>query len=782
MDTMTLPFRIKTKASEDTVRAKLTVNGIVQGVGFRPFIFNLANAYNLKGFVTNTGQGVHIEVQGWADSIQAFAQAVRRQAPPLSYIDEMNLTLLPAVETSGFIIRPSEDSRQNHTFIAPDSALCPDCLRELFDPADRRYLYPFINCTHCGPRFTIIQKVPYDRPFTAMAPFTMCPQCAAEYEDPANRRFHAQPNACPECGPQVWFEETASPPFAEKDAAFDAAVSFLQEGKIVAIKGLGGFHLAVDATNAQAVARLRARKFREEKPFAVMLADLAAVKQICEVNPQEADLLKGKESPIVLLHKKRMNPIAEDVAPGNRRLGVMLPYTPVHHILLHRLAQAASPDAVVALVMTSANRSEEPIVIDNTEAKKRLQAIADGFLMHNRDILIRSDDSVVFVQKNQTRMVRRSRGHVPKSISLPPAPEPILAVGGELKNTICLFKEEHAFVSQHIGDLENPRAHTFFEETVRHFQTLFTCSPNIIAHDMHPAYFSTQWAKSRQVRQTFAIQHHHAHMAAVMAEYDVHKPVLGLILDGTGFGTDGTIWGGELLFGDYTTVRRLAWLEPMPLPGGEIAIKQPWRLAAAYAWHSKIKDISTLPALHGNPVKEVLEITEKRVNTPLTSSCGRLFDAVAALCNVRTHIRYEAQAAIELTQLVNDPDAKPYPIPLTWPQLPVSTIIRAVVNDVQTGVAAEHIAARFHQTLIELFSKALIYAAQTYDVRTVVLSGGVFQNDILLNGLQDALQKRSLEVRIPGRFPVNDGGLSLGQAAIARELLRQKQNQVIWKK
>ncbi len=782
MDTVTLPPETKTKTPEDIVRTKLTVNGIVQGVGFRPFIFNLAKTHHLGGFVTNTQQGVQIEIQGTVNSVQAFTRAVRTQAPPLSRIDAMDISTLPVQSPGAFTIRRSESGTHNHTFIAADTAVCPDCLRELFDPADRRFQYPFINCTNCGPRFTIIQKTPYDRPFTTMAPFTMCPDCQAEYENPADRRFHAQPNACPVCGPQVWFESGgAEHPLTEKDAAFDSAVSFLQKGKIVAIKGLGGFHLAVDAANAAAVSRLRARKFREEKPFALMVPSLNLVKKVCYVNEKEAALLQSPERPIVLLKRKQTNLVAENIAPGNRRLGVMLPYTPLHHILLHRLAQHTPPDSFYALVMTSANRSDEPIVIENEEARLRLGTIADAFLMHNRAILIRSDDSVLFVQKERSRLIRRSRGYVPKSLTVRESPAPVLAVGGELKNTICLLKENSALVSQHIGDLETLRARTFFEETVCHFQTVFTCTPKIIAHDMHPAYFSTQWARKQAGLQRFAVQHHHAHMAACMAEYNVHEPVLGLILDGTGYGTDHTIWGGELLFGDYTRVERVNWLEPMPLPGGEAAIRQPWRTALGYLHTAFHGNIPNLPFLKEKPVSAVTEALEAKINCPLTSSCGRLFDAVAAICGVRSLIRYEAQAAIELTQMAQDVSEPAYPLTVSHTPLPVSALIRAVVQDVLAGVPVRRIASRFHRTLIELFSAALKRAAQTRHVQIVVLSGGVFQNDILLNGLQETLQKESFNVLIPGRFPVNDGGLSLGQAVIARELLKQKQNQVIWK-
>ncbi len=782
METVTTPLQTKTEIAGNRVRVKLIVNGIVQGVGFRPFIFNLAKRHHLTGFVTNTGQGVLIEVQGSASAIQTFINALRSEAPPLSRIDELVKSEIPVRKDAAFTIRSSESNHLNQTFIAPDTAVCPDCLRELFDPSDRRYLYPFINCTNCGPRFTIIEKVPYDRPFTTMAPFTMCAECEAEYQNPANRRFHAQPNACPVCGPQVWLESAGvdSPPLAEKDAAFDEAVTLLQQGKILAIKGLGGFHLAVDAANTRAVTRLRMRKLREEKPFALMLADLNLVKKICDVTPKETALLTSTERPIVLLKKKETNLVSEQIAPANHRLGVMLPYTPLHYILLRRLAERTKTESFYALVMTSANRSDEPIVIDNAEAQKRLDGIADAYLLHNRDILIRSDDSVLFVQKETSRLIRRSRGYVPRPISVAPTPEPILAVGGELKNTICLLKDKHAFVSQHIGDLENFRAHTFFEETVRHFQSVFTCMPNIIAHDMHPGYFSTQWAQQQSGRTHFAIQHHHAHMAACMAEYNIQGPVLGLILDGTGYGTDHTIWGGELLLGNYTTVKRLNRLEPMPIPGGEIAIRQPWRLALGYLYTSFKGHIPILPSLKDKPIEAIREILEKEINCPLTSSCGRLFDAAAAICGVRTTIHYEAQAAIEFTQLAEDLNEPAYSLPEFENTLPVSSIIKAVTHDVLSGVPVGRISARFHQTLIRMFTKAVTRVADRHHVRTVILSGGVFQNEILLNGLQDALQKLSFEVLIPTQLPVNDGGISLGQAAIARELIKIKQNQVIW--
>ena len=755
------------------LRLRIHVNGIVQGVGFRPFVYNTARRLSLSGFVSNSSRGVEIEIEGIPSAITQFKEKLLHHPPPLSEITEHTITEIQTLNSSEFVIQRSLSGNANETLISPDVSICPDCLRELFDPHDRRYLYPFINCTNCGPRFTIIKGIPYDRPFTSMSKFPLCPVCKTEYENPENRRFHAQPNACPDCGPQVWFEENQNlEPVSKQDAAFDTAVKFLQQGKILAIKGLGGFHLAVDALNEEAVKRLRRRKNREEKPLALMMADLKSIQNIVYVSEREKEWLQSPQRPIVLLNKKANSSIAHTVAPGNQRLGIMLPYTPLHYILFDRLRQNNDKDELTALVLTSANRSEEPIAIDNEEARQRLSDIADGFLMHNRDILVRSDDSVLFTLNKQTQFLRRSRGFVPRPYLLKEAGASILAVGAELKNTICVLKENRAFVSQHIGDLENITANHFFKETVQTFKKILTCNPDTIVYDMHPGYFSSRWAKEQSAKKLIAVQHHHAHMASCMAENDLDEPVIGLILDGTGYGYDQTIWGGEILTGTYTAIERSASLEPMPLPGGEAAIRQPWRTAAGYLHAAFDGQPPALKTLSVYPLQFISEMIEKEVNTPFTSSCGRLFDAVAALCGIRGEAHYEAQAAIELMQMVSTLDVEPFEFEMGLPQIPLRPIIRAVTEALLQGQAQSLIAARFHRTLIELFALTLKSISKETGISKIVLSGGVFQNEILLTGLQKRLTELQLENFTQQRYPMNDGGISLGQAVIGQKLLK----------
>ncbi len=773
-------FRSLSDVKKETiVRLRINVNGIVQGVGFRPFVYNAARRFALSGFVSNSSRGVEIEIEGRPSSVDRFKKELLHHPPPLSEITEISFTEITPLHSDGFKIKRSHSGAGNETLISPDMSICPACLRELFDPTDRRYLYPFINCTDCGPRFTIIKGVPYDRPLTSMSVFPLCRDCKAEYENPENRRFHAQPNACPDCGPQVWFEEAGNPaPLSKRDAAFDQSSAFLKRGKILAIKGLGGFHLAVDALNEEAVQRLRLRKNREEKPLALMLADLQSIRQIADVSEREKEWLQSPQRPIVLLKKRIRLPVAQSVAPGNQLLGIMLPYTPLHYILLDRLRKAFANQALIALVLTSANRSEEPIAIGNEEARKRLADIADGFLMHNREILVRGDDSVLFTLETQTQFLRRSRGFVPRPYLLKEKGAAILAVGAELKNTICLLKENRAFVSQHIGDLENITANRFFNETVQTFKKILTSDPGIIVYDMHPGYFSTRWARDQSSKKQIAVQHHHAHMASCMAENDLDEPVIGLILDGTGYGYDKTIWGGEILTGTYTSIERSAWLEPMPLPGGDAAIRQPWRTAAGYLHTAFNGNPPELKTLSTYPLQIISEMIEKKVNAPFTSSCGRLFDAVAALCGLRGEVHYEAQAAIELMQMVNTLDVEPFEFEIALPRIPVSPIIRAVTGAVLEGQELSVIAERFHRTLIELFAQTLKIISKESGLTKIVLSGGVFQNEILLNGLQKKLKELDLNCFTQRRFPMNDGGISLGQAVIGQKLLRAKMETV----
>ncbi|MFZ0796949.1 MAG: carbamoyltransferase HypF, partial [Terriglobales bacterium] len=632
------------------VRRQIEVSGIVQGVGFRPYVYRLATGRHLRGTIRNTSAGVTIEIQGPAETVQDFVEHLPAEAPPLARITGFTVNELPcvALQIGGdqdFCIVHSHEGEEVRTLISPDVAICPDCLREVFDPNDRRYRYPFINCTNCGPRFTIIRDIPYDRPSTSMAVFPMCPACLAEYENPLDRRFHAQPNACWECGPRVELWDKSGRKIECRDPIVEA-VSGLHAGLVVAIKGLGGFHLAVDATNSAAVALLRQRKRRVEKPFAVMVPDLLAAREICRLDGAAATVMQSIQRPIVLLPKKKPSMIPDEVAPFNRYLGIFLPYTPLHYLLL-------TEGRFKALVMTSGNLSEEPIAIDNREAINRLNGLADYFLVHNRDILLRCDDSVVRVAGGVTRQLRRSRGFVPVPVFLKDDQPSVLAVGGELKNTICLTKGKHAFLSQHVGDLENVESYRFFHEAIEHLERILEIRPEIVAYDLHPDYFSTKWALQQHGVKLVGVQHHHAHIASCMAENHLEGRVIGFALDGTGYGTDGNIWGGEALIAGYENFERAAHFEYVPLPGGSAAIREPWRMAVSYLAHYFGRDFLKLDIpfvrqLNRPKVELLLRVIEQGVNSPLTSSCGRLFDAVAALVGIRQQVNYEAQAAIEL--------------------------------------------------------------------------------------------------------------------------------------
>lgn len=752
-------------------RRKLQVNGVVQGVGFRPFIFRIARTHALTGYVNNTSRGVDIEIQGNRDAVSSFMEKLSEELPPLAEITSIEEAIIPPVPTeTEFVIQHSEIQSEVSTFISPDMAVCNDCLSELFDVQDRRYLYPFINCTNCGPRYTIIRSIPYDRPATTMSPFTMCPECLREYQNPLDRRFHAQPNACPVCGPKVWIEEVSNRRrLEEKDDAINAATDALLRGKIVAVKGLGGFHLAVDATKPEAVNRLRTRKNREEKPLAIMVTNRHTLHEIVHVKKMEMQLLESPQHPIVLMEKKEQNPVSEAVAPGNSRLGVMLPYTPLHHILLERLnSRTATP----ILVMTSANLSEEPIVMTNEEAGQRLAGIADLLLLHDREILIRADDSVQSVISGKPVFMRRSRGYVPKPVILHHDGAEILATGGHLKNTVCLLHQNRAFLSQHTGDLENLEAYRFFSQSVSHLQNVLDLKPEIIAHDMHPGYFSTQWAREQGMK-TIPVQHHHAHLASCLAEWRLDGPAIGIILDGTGYGYDAAIWGGEVLIGDYTEVSRFLSLAGTPLPGGDKAILEPWRTATAYLYTAFGENLPQLPFMDDLPVGAVIEMLQKHINVPHTSSCGRLFDAVAAICGIRNKIRYEAQAAIELMQFSEGGRGDILPYAFNENSIDITPMIRKIVHDIQNGIAVSTIGTNFHATLIRIFTEAAEKARKASRIDRVVLSGGVMQNEILFSGLMFHLSESGFDVYYQKQVPANDGGISLGQAVIARELVKK---------
>jgi hydrogenase maturation protein HypF len=757
------------------VAGKIEVNGIVQGVGFRPFIYNLALRHGLKGEVSNTSGGVAIVVEGLADHIDAFTADISAAPPPLAHVVEVSRQEIPVAGYAAFTIVQSKADTALSTLISPDVSICDDCLKELFDPNDRRYRYPFINCTNCGPRYTIIDGIPYDRPKTSMKHFEMCPQCQEEYDDPQNRRFHAQPNACPMCGPHVSLFDRHRNRVDGADPIRETA-SLLRQGRIIAIKGLGGFHLAVDAVNAAAVCRLRSKKQREEKPFALMTADIAQIRPFARFDMAEQRLLTSIQRPIVLLRKREPNPIAVDVAPRNRYFGVMLPYTPLHYLLLDQ--------GFTALVMTSGNLSEEPIAIDNEDAFRRLSAIADYFLVHNRDIYLRSDDSIVRCTAGETRLIRRSRGFVPVPIFLRRKIPAVLACGAELKNTICLTRGKQAFLSQHIGDLENTATEDFFRLTSRHMQRILKIEPEILAYDLHPDYLSTRWALEQEGVQKTAVQHHHAHVVSAMAENRIDGPVIGLAFDGTGYGSDGAIWGGEMLVADEQTFDRAAHFAYLPMPGSTAAIKQPWRMGLSYlhaAYGDGLVDLPLpfLRGIDGKRVAIILEMIKKRINAPLTSSLGRLFDGVAALAGLRNEVAFEGQAAMELEMMAAS--TADYAYDCQWlsgvpVQIPTAPIIRAVVEDLLQGTAPALISARFHLSLVRLFTDLCDHLRRDTGLTRVVLSGGVFQNAILLVGLVRALEANKFKVYTHKQVPTNDGGLSLGQAIIAAAATTRSQS------
>ncbi len=755
-------------------RYRIHINGIVQGVGFRPFVFRLANECGLGGFVNNSSDGVLIEVEGAAETIKTFHNKLITETPPLASVVECTLEVVNLTGEKEFTIQTSERHERAVTLISPDISICEDCLKELFNPTDRRYRYPFINCTNCGPRYTIVKSIPYDRLYTSMDVFPLCDACSREYHDPANRRFHAQPNACSICGPKVNLCNCAGKKIDTADAIIDA-IKLLREGKIIAIRGIGGFHLAVDAHNEAAVQELRRRKGRAEKPFAMMAPDIESIRKYCVLSSKEAEELLRPTRSIVLLRQLTNQDLASAVAPNNRYFGFMLPYTPLHYLILK--------DNFDALVMTSGNLSEEPIAIANDEALKRLSSLADYFLLHDRQILQRSDDSIVRVSAGEVRAIRRSRGYVPIPVFLSsPTKKRILACGGELKNTIALSRDKTVFLSQHIGDLDNPSAFEFFENSIAHLQKILEITPEVLVHDLHPEYLSTKWALQQKELPKIAVQHHHAHLVSVMAENGVEEPTIGIILDGTGYGTDGTIWGGEILVGDAKSFERFAWLEPMALPGGTAAIRQPWRMALSYlnqAFGNSLSriEIPFMQNLQTQQVSIILQMIEKKLNAPLTSSCGRLFDAVSALLNIRQEINFEAQAAIELEMAVagdmfNDYYEEALASDNLRGVIPVVPLICAIVEDIQNGVKKSKIAARFHRTLAELFLRAAKSASDVHSLKRIGLSGGVFQNDYFFSYILKRLKELGFEVLTHKQVPTNDGGLALGQVVVANTAMK----------
>jgi hydrogenase maturation protein HypF len=763
------------------VRTSIRVVGVVQGVGFRPFVYSLATRLGLAGWVGNDVDGVFAEVEGPAEQIRDFLAALERDAPPLARVERVSAQPMSPDGRPGFAIVASDTAGARRALVSADSATCADCLRELADPGDRRFGYPFINCTNCGPRFTIVRDVPYDRPLTTMAGFTMCAACAAEYHDPADRRFHAQPVCCPACGPRLRLlaadgTELSGPggdpgTLAGAVDALAGAMAALAAGQVLAVKGLGGYHLAVDAASDQAAALLRARKHREDKPFAVMAADLAAARALCHVDDVAASLLTSPRRPIVLLPRRDGSgpgslPLAAAVAPGNRQLGVMLPYTPLHHLLLRDFGRP--------IVLTSGNTSDEPITYRDGDALSRLGGLADAFLTHDRPIHIRTDDSVVRPFRGRETVLRRSRGYVPEPLAVAsPFSRPVLACGAELKNTFCLGRGDRAFLSHHIGDLENYETLRSFTDGIRHFRRLFDAEPQIIAHDLHPEYLSTKYALEQDGCVLAGVQHHHAHIASCLADNGEAGPVIGVAFDGTGFGSDGTIWGGEFLLADLADAERAGHLAGVPMPGGAAAIRQPWRMAAAYldaAFPGGLPAGLDVAARNSDTWPDVLTLARRGVNAPMTSSAGRLFDAVAALLGIRDSVNYEGQAAVELEQLAATSPPDPYPAAITDGQpltVAGSDLVRAAAQDLLDGVPPEVIGARFHQGVAAMIGEACGLLRDRSGLGTVALSGGVFQNLLLLGTVVDLLEARGFRVLTHSRVPPNDGGISLGQAVVA---------------
>ncbi|MGQ0840927.1 carbamoyltransferase HypF [Actinokineospora sp.] len=745
------------------VRYDVRVEGVVQGVGFRPYVYALARGLGLAGLVGNDVDGVFIEVEGPAAAVERFLADLAHDPPPLAAIERITARAGTASGAVEFRIVASAAAGARRTLISADSATCADCLRELGDPLDRRFGYPFVNCTNCGPRFTIVRDVPYDRPLTTMADFAMCAACSAEYHDPGDRRFHAQPTCCADCGPTLRLCTPAGERLAGDPVGETAAL--LHVGKVVAVKGLGGYHLAALAGSESATASLRARKHREDKPFALMVADLAEARRVCQVDDVGAGVLAGRRRPIVLLPRRADAPVAPSVAPGNRELGLMLPYTPLHHLLLHAVGEP--------IVLTSGNVSDEPIAHLDDDAFARLAGIADAVLTHDRPIHVRTDDSVVRPLRGGESVLRRSRGYVPEPVRLAaPCPRPILACGAELKNTFCAAKGNHAFLSHHIGDLENYATLGSFTAGIEHFTRVFDIAPEIVAHDLHPEYLSTKYALDLDGVDLEGVQHHHAHIASCLADNGVSGPVIGVAFDGLGYGTDGTLWGGEFLLADLLSFERAAHLAPVPMPGGAAAIRQPWRMAASYVDAARVTD--DLPVAHREHWEQVREMARKGVNAPLTSSAGRLFDAVAALIGLRDTINYEGQAAVELEQCADPTERGSYLADLTDDGVLVGAdLVRAAARDLLDGVAQPVIAARFHNGVADAIVRTCGWLRDTSGLATVALSGGVFQNLLLVDRVVDRLRVNGFEVLTHCQVPTNDGGISLGQVAVAAARARQ---------
>ena len=751
-----------------TIRLRINICGAVQGVGFRPFIYRLATEANLNGFILNSSSGVLIEVEGEKNILDNFLLRIEKEKPKVAIINSMEFSFLDSTGYTDFKIRQSSDAEDKTTLILPDIAVCDDCLKEMFDPEDRRYLYPFINCTNCGPRFSIIESIPYDRPNTSMKDFEMCDDCRCEYEDPTNRRFHAQPIACPKCGPHIELWDNHGNIISSNNEALLISVQKIKDGKIIALKGIGGYQLIADATNDKAVNDLRIKKEREEKPFALMFPDLQSIKTVCEVSKFEERLLKSAEAPIVLLKKKFDNlkssyNIAKNVAPDNPYLGVMLPYSPLHHLLLYELN--------IPIIATSGNLSEEPIAIDEEEALEKLSGIADYFLTYNRKIVRHADDSIVRVILGREMVMRRARGYAPLPLNLPNKDEEIiLAVGGHLKNTVALNIGDNIFLSQYIGDLSTKESIETFENVINDFQLMYEVTPQLVVTDLHPEYVSTKYAKEKY-DNVISIQHHEAHVAACIAENQIKDEVLGVSLDGTGYGYDGTIWGGEFFHFTVCSIKHVAQLRQFYLPGGDKAIKEPRRSALGLLYEMYGDDIfemsfDFLNSFSNSEKNNLRQMLDKKINTQRTSSTGRLFDAVAAILNINHKMSYEGQAAmmLEFSTLQGIDDT--YPFNLVKKEITIidwEKTIKSILADVQNKISLNIISTKFHNTMTEIITNV----ALQFKIENVALSGGVFQNAYLLERTVNRLNANNFKPYWHQRIPTNDGGISVGQISVA---------------
>ncbi|HDL08122.1 MAG TPA: carbamoyltransferase HypF [Desulfobacteraceae bacterium] len=760
-------------SKRSSVSAKITINGMVQGVGFRPFVYKLAIFHDLAGEIANTSSGVTIHVEGTDSKIRAFVNDLKKKCPPLAGISSIFVSMEPAKGYKSFTIKPSKSMSSRDTLISPDMAMCDDCLKELYDPGNRRFNYPFISCTNCGPRYTIMSDIPCDRHNTSMKHFNMCPECMKEYNDPSDRRFHFQTNGCKLCGPEAFLYRSNRTRVITDDPVKKTAM-LLKDGHIVAIKSVGGFHLCVDAENSDAVAGLRTRKNRKTKPFALLSLNLDTVCRFAAAEPSEVILLTSCRRPIVLVKKRKTNSLSPMIAPGTAYFGIMLPSTPLHHLI--------ASHGFTAIVMTSGNISDNPISVDDDEAFESLGFIADYFLIHNRRIYQRCDDSIVRWAGGAVRSIRRSRGYIPAPFLLTDRSPQILACGAGMKNTVCLTKGKNAFLGQHIGDLESVETCLAFESAIDQMKRIFGIDPQIIAYDLHPDYHSTRYALKKEGMKKIGVQHHHAHIASCMAENRIDGQVIGLAFDGTGFGTDGRIWGGEVFIGKMDNFRRAAHLAYIPMPGGSAVVKEPWRMGISYLYNTFGKefynlDLPIIAKLNKKEIRFITQMIDKKINTPQTSSLGRLFDGIAAILGIAMTTSYEGEAALALETIIGKEANEHYDY--KWEKkensccrITVDPIIRGVTDDIKNGLGPPDISRRFHTTIIRLFSGICNLLHNDTGLNCVVLSGGVFQNQVLLKGLKDAVEKKGLQVFTHALFPTNDGGISLGQAVIAASIIR----------